>query len=247
MEFLPSFGNRTNNDGQVRIPLTADERAMCAAGARPPRMSDITWRIFRIMAEFVDGFQFLSTLEREVTILGSARTVPGTRWYEEARKLGALLAKGKYTVITGGGPGIMEGANRGAYEQGGRSVGINIQLPKEQRINPYVTESRAFNYFFSRKVMLVASAQAYVVFPGGFGTMDELFEILTLIQTKKSAQVPIVLVGKDFWSPLLVWLEKTMYSGYDAIDRTDLHLVTVVDRAEDAYALISKSRERTIF
>lgn len=220
---------------------------MCALGARPPRMADITWRIFRIMAEFVEGFQFLSTLEREVTIFGSARLAPGSKWYLEAEKMGAMLGKGGYTVITGGGPGIMEGANKGAYEAGARSVGLNIQLPKEQRINPYVTESRAFNYFFSRKVMLVASAQVYIYFPGGYGTVDELFEILTLIQTGKLEKVPIVLVGRDFWTPLFTWLEQTVYKEYDAVAKSDLGLVSIVDRAEDAYAVVTKSRERTIF
>lgn len=220
---------------------------MCLAGNRPPKMSDITWRIFRIMAEFVEGFQFLSTTKREVSIFGSTRIPVGHRWYEEAVKLGRLLGKGGFTVVTGGGPGIMEGANKGAFEVGAMSVGLNIQLPREQRINPYVTHSRAFYYFFTRKVMLAASAQAYVFFPGGFGTMDELFEILTLIQTGKSEKVPVVLVGKAHWGGLWGWMKDEMYAKMDAIDRADMDLVKIVDTAEEAYAIVSKSSERNFF
>lgn len=246
---LSSFGRVTDKDngGSVRIPLTMEERQMCELGARPPRMSDLTWRIFQIMAEFVEGFQFLSTLKKEVSIFGSARLHPESRWYKEAVKLGRLLGDNGYTVITGGGPGIMEAGNKGAFEAGAPSIGLNIQLPKEQRINPYVTRSRAFHYFFVRKVMLSASAQTYVYFPGGFGTMDELFELLTLIQTKKSERVPVVLMGKDFWTPFWAWVEKTMYIEYDTIDREDLALVHIVDSAEEAYTIISKTKERTIF
>lgn len=244
---LPSFGRKNTDGEKIRMPLTLEERQMCELGARPPRMSDLTWRIFQIMAEFVEGFQFLSTLSKEVSIFGSARLHPETRWYKEATKLGRLLGDNGYTVITGGGPGIMEAGNKGAFEAGAPSIGLNIQLPKEQRINPYVTQSRAFDYFFVRKVMLSASAQTYVYFPGGFGTMDEFFDLLTLIQTKKSERVPIVLIGKDFWMPFWSWVEKSMYIEYDTIDRDDLALVQIVDTAEEAYAIITKSRERTIF
>jgi len=199
------------------------------------------------MAEFVEGFQFLSTMNREISLFGSARIPPTSPWYKEAERLGKMLAQHGFTVITGGGPGIMEAANKGAYEGGGKSVGLNIQLPHEQRQNKYVTHGISFYYFFSRKVMLAASAQAYVYFPGGFGTMDEFFEIVTLIQTKKTEQLPIVLVGKDFWNPLIAFLEETMYGRYDAIDRQDLRLFTVVDTAEEAFALLVKSRERPLF
>ncbi len=231
----------------LRIPLTPEEKAVCVAGNRPPRMSDMTWRIFRIMAEFVEGFQFLSTTKREVSIFGSSRQIPGSHWYEEAVKLGALLGKNGFTVVTGGGPGIMEAGNKGAYEVGAMSVGLNIQLPHEQRINQYVTHAKAFYYFFTRKVMLAASAQAYVFFPGGYGTLDELFEILTLIQTGKSEPVPVVLVGKEVWQPLLTWVEQCVYGELDAIDREDLGIVQLVDTAAEAYAIVAKSRERTFF
>ena len=210
-------------------------------------MSDITWRIFRIMAEFVEGFQFLSQLEKEVTIFGSARTSSDDRWYREAQKLGKLLAENGFTTVTGGGPGIMEATNRGAYEAKGQSVGINIQLPMEQRINPYVTKSRGFYYFFTRKVILAASAQAYVYFPGGFGTMDELFEILTLIQTKKSEHIPVVLVGREYWEGLKEWIVKAMLHTHATIHAEDVELFQIVDSASEAFELIKDSRERTFF
>lgn len=231
----------------TRIPLTPDEMEYCKAAGEAPRMSDITWRIFRIMAEFVEGFQFLSDTTREVTIFGSARLAPDTKWYQEAVELGALLGKAGFTVVTGGGPGIMEAANKGSFEVDGESVGINIQLPMEQRVNPYVKTSRGFHYFFTRKVILAASAQAYVYFPGGFGTMDEFFEILTLIQTEKSEKIPIVLVGKDYWSGLIDWLRKTHLESYGTINEEDLDLFTVVDTAQEAFEIVKNSKERTFF
>jgi len=213
----------------------------------PPKMSDITWRIFRIMAEFIEGFQFLSEHSREVTIFGSARFPSTDRWYKEAEKLGRLLAKNKFTVITGGGPGTMEAANKGAAEAGGKSIGLNIQLPTEQRTNPYVKEGRAFHYFFTRKVMMAASAQAYVFFPGGFGTLDELLEMLVLIQTGKAQKVPVICVSHEFWDPFFKWINDGVYKKFAAINSEDIKLYKVVDTAEEAFALIKDSKERTIF
>ncbi len=236
---------RSQAEDKTRIPLTPEEKAL--GQNQPPRMSDITWRIFRIMAEFVEGFQFLSTTEREITIFGSTRLQPGSHWYEEAENLGRLLGQAGFTVVTGGGPGAMQAANKGAFEAGAQSIGLNIQLPNEQRINPYVTRSKVFYYFFTRKVMMDASAQAYVFFPGGYGTLDELFEILTLVQTAKSEALPIVLVGKDYWSGLVEWLKTKVYGDYDAVDREDLQIFTVVDSAEEAYALVKDSKERSFF
>lgn len=230
-----------------RIPLTDEERRMFVGTQQGPKMSEITWRIFRIMAEFVEGFQFLSSTKREVTVFGSARTPASNTWYQEAVRLGRMLGEAGFAVITGGGPGIMEGANKGAYEAGAESIGLNIQLPHEQRVNPYVTKSRAFYYFFTRKVMLAASAQAYVYFPGGFGTLDELFEILTLIQTKKSDRVAVVLVGKRYWEPLADWLRETVLGEFDAVGSEELELFTIVNSAEEAFALIKSSQERTFF
>lgn len=239
--------NDQDKDAVCRIPLTETEKAACKEQGSQPQMSDITWRIFRIMAEFVDGFQFLSTLHKVVTVLGSARTPVDNKWYQEAVKLGRLLSESGFTVVTGGGPGIMEAANRGAYEAGGESVGINIQLPMEQRINPFVKKSHAFYYFFTRKVIMDASARAYAFFPGGFGTVDELMEILTLVQTGKSERVPIVLVGKEFWTGYLAWLKEIVYGKYDSISVEDLKLFTLVDSAEEAFAIIEKAERRTLF
>ena len=208
------------------------------------KMSDITWRIFRIMSEFVEGFQFLSQFSKEVTVFGSARLAPQNRWYKEAVKMGKILAENGFSVITGGGPGIMEAANKGAHSvDPKKSIGINIQLPSE----PYVTKSKGFYYFFTRKVMLAASAQAYIYFPGGFGTSDELFEMITLIQTKKMVKIPVVLVGKDFWQPMLDWMNNTMANEYKTIAPTDRRLFHVVDTAEEAMKYVKKSKERTIF
>lgn len=203
------------------------------------------WRIFRIMAEFVDGFQFIGDLHKTVTFFGSARLDESDEHYQTAQKLGRLLAKGKFTVVTGGGPGIMEAANRGAYEGGGNSVGLNIQLPFEQRINPYVTRGVGFHYFFTRKVMLATSAQAFVFFPGGFGTLDEFFEILTLVQTKKVDPLPLICVGKDFWGELNKFLVANVLKKHKAIRPIDLSLFTIVDSAEEAYKIIKRgARDR---
>lgn len=229
-----------------RFPLTHEE-AELAKKPSPISMSHITWRIFRIMSEFVEGFQFLSTFSREVTVFGSARLPEDNHWYQEIARLTHMLGKAGFTVITGGGPGIMEAANKGAYEAGAPSLGINIQLPFEQRTNPYVTQSQGFHYFFTRKVMLTASGQAYIYGPGGFGTLDEFFEILTLVQTKKMAPVPIVCLGREYWDPLFVWIRETMLAQFDAIDAADLDLVHIVDTAEEAFELIKDSEERSLF
>jgi uncharacterized protein (TIGR00730 family) len=226
-----------------KIPIHPMEHQMSLK-----KMSDITWRIFRIMSEFVEGFQFLSQFNKEVTIFGSARLPENNKWCKEAENLGKLLAKNGYTVITGGGPGIMQAANKGAHSVNPRfSIGVNIQLPMEQRTNPYVTKSKGFYYFFTRKVMLAASAQAYIFFPGGFGTADEFFEMITLVQTKKMQKLPIVLVGKDFWKPLTDWMETTLIKKYQTINPNDPKLFHVVNKAEDAMKYIKKSKERTIF
>ena len=208
---------------------------------------DANWRIFRIMSEFIEGFEFLYPLRKEVTFFGSARFPEGSKWYEEARKLGRMLAEHQYTVITGGGPGIMEGGNRGAYEGGGQSVGLDIELPTEQRRNAYVKKGIGFHYFFTRKVMLSASAQAYVFFPGGFGTLDEFFEMVTLIQTKKMNPVPIVCVGKQFWGQLDEWSRNIMRDEYKTISPEDIDLYTIVDTAQEAFEIVQDSKERKYF
>jgi len=205
-----------------------------------------SWKIFRIMAEFTEGFEFLADLKKEVTFFGSARTAEDQHCYIEARKLARLLGEAGFTVVTGGGPGIMEAANRGASEAGAESVGLNIQLPHEQRTNPFVKRAKGFYYFFTRKVMLSASAQAYIYFPGGFGTLDELFEMVTLVQTGKTEAIPIVLVGKKYWDELFMWVrEHQLARGYISVE--DLDIVKIVDTAEEAFELIKDSPERAYF
>jgi len=203
--------------------------------------STISWRIFRIMAEFIEGFQFLADFKKTVTIFGSARVQSSDHWYQEAQRLARMLSKNSYSVVTGGGPGIMEAANKGAAEgKNGESIGLNIQLPNEQRINPYVGKSDAYHYFFSRKVMLSFSAQAFVYFPGGFGTLDEFFELATLVETKKISAIPLILVGKEFWTPLTTWIEQDLLKNHKTIREEDTHIYDLVDTAEEAFEIIKK-------
>ena len=204
-----------------------------------------SWRVFRIMAEFVEGFELLRKYGLAATFYGSARTVPGDKYYKEAEELAAKLAKNKFAIITGGGPGVMEAANVGAFKVGGRSVGLNIQLPFEQKLNPYTTQSLNFDFFFSRKVMLAFASEVYVYFPGGFGTLDEFFEMLTLVQTKKIERIPIVLYGKDFWGPFMELFEKQLLKQYKTISKEDLELIKVVDSVEEAYKYITKVVDTT--
>ncbi|MEK7643817.1 MAG: TIGR00730 family Rossman fold protein, partial [Patescibacteria group bacterium] len=192
------------------------------------------WRIFRIMAEFVEGYQFLSALKNEITFLGSARIKEGHEYYQIARSLAGLLAKKNFTVITGGGPGIMEAANRGAHEAGGQSIGLNIQLPFEQIINPYVTRSTSFFYFFNLKVMLTSPACAFVYFPGGYGTMDEFFEVVDLMELGLMNKCPVVLVGRKYWSPLIDFLvNRSCIIG--SVPGDHVQAWKVVDSAEEAF------------
>ena len=187
-----------------------------------------SWRLFRIMGEFVQGFEDMSDVGPAVTLFGSARLREGHPYFEQAEELARRLSEAGYAVLTGGGPGIMEAGNKGAFERGGRSVGLNIDLPHEQAPNPYQTHSLDFRYFFVRKVMLVRYSSAFVVFPGGFGTIDELFEALTLIQTKKILPFPVYLVGAEFWGGLITWLQNTLLRA-GTISEEDLHLFKVVD------------------
>lgn len=197
-----------------------------------------SWRIFRIMAEFVNGFDILRKYSTAATFFGGARFLPTDPEYKAAEELSKRLAKSGFAVITGGGPGIMEAANVGAFKVGGKSVGLNIQLPTEQKLNPYTTQSEGFHYFFSRKVMLAFASEVYIYFPGGFGTMDELMEIVTLIQTKKISRVPIVLYGKDYWTPALSFFENHMLKKYKTISKEDLDILYLVDSVDDAYDYI---------
>ncbi|PKN10187.1 MAG: TIGR00730 family Rossman fold protein [Deltaproteobacteria bacterium HGW-Deltaproteobacteria-7] len=198
-----------------------------------------SWRIFRIMAEFVESIEILSNVHNAVTIFGSARVKPGDKYYQMAEKLGQLLAQNGFAVITGGGPGIMEAGNKGAAEAGGQSVGMNIKLPFEQKPNPYANIQLDYKYFFIRKVMFVKYAVAYVIMPGGYGTMDEFFEALTLIQTKRMKSFPIILMGRDYWQGLLDWLQNSMQQN-GMILPFDIEMIQVIDEPEEVVKHIKK-------
>jgi uncharacterized protein (TIGR00730 family) len=208
---------------------------------RVPEQAEFThgdpWRALRIMGEFVHAFDSLAEVGAAVTIFGSARTTAADPMYAAARELGERLAKAGFAVITGGGPGIMEAANRGTHEAGGLSIGCNIELPKEQVLNPYVNVSVDFRYFFCRKTMFMKYSEGFVLFPGGFGTLDELFEALTLIQTRKIPRFPVILFGADYWKGLFDWLRKVVNAS-GKIDAGDLALVHVTDSAAEACALL---------
>lgn len=199
------------------------------------------WRVFRIMAEFVDGFETMSRVGKAVSIFGSARTKPDDPYYKAAEKTGRLLAKAGYAVITGGGPGIMEAANRGAQDAGGTSVGLNISLPQEQESNRYVNVAMDFHYFYARKVMFVKYASAFICFPGGFGTLDECFETLTLIQTLKIQAFPVILFGTKYWTGLVEWMRQQLSPRF--IDPEDMDIFRIVDRPRDVVAIVRESRK----
>jgi uncharacterized protein (TIGR00730 family) len=201
-----------------------------------------TWRVFRIMGEFVEGFDELATLSRGVSIFGSARSAADDSDYDAARETGALLARAGFAVITGGGPGIMEAANRGSFEAGGLSVGCNIELPFEQKPNAYQTRSLKFKYFFVRKMMFVKYSCAFIIFPGGLGTLDELFEALTLIQTHKIRNFPVVLFNSHYWGGLVSWIRDTVLLG-GKISEGDLHLLHVTDSPSECVQIIIDSQD----
>jgi uncharacterized protein (TIGR00730 family) len=200
-----------------------------------------SWRVFRIMSEFVQGFELLRSHGLAATFWGSARTSPTDPLYKAAEELAAKLAKKGFAIISGGGPGIMEASNVGAFKVGGKSIGLNIELPFEQKLNPYTTESLNFDFFFSRKVMLTFASEVYVYFPGGFGTLDELFEIMTLIQTKKIEKIPILLYGREYWEPLVRWFEKDLLKKHKTISPEDLEIFHLVDSVDEAYQYILKN------
>lgn len=197
------------------------------------------WRIFRIMSEFVDGFETLEKVKKAVTIWGSARIKASDEWYEKAVITAKLLAMKGYAIITGGGPGIMEAANKGAILGKGESIGLNIELPDEQKPNPYIKTLISFRYFFTRKVMFVKYTKGFIVFPGGFGTLDEFTEAITLIQTKRIHKFPVILMGTEYWKGFIEWMEKTtLKRGY--IDKEDLNIFKLTDSPEEAVNSIIK-------
>jgi len=216
-------GNGNGNDIQEKLLTTQED----------------IWRIFRIMAEFVDGFELMGKIKPSIAVFGSARAKPGDKYYTLAEQVASEIVKKGFGVITGGGPGIMEAANKGAKEAGGSSTGVNIQLPHEQMHNPYIDQDKLldFRYFFVRKVMFFKYAQGYILMPGGFGTIDESFEVLTLIQTKKTQKFPVVLMGTEFWGSLLDWVKGTqLKAGF--INEEDLELFKLTDDPVEAANII---------
>jgi hypothetical protein len=220
---------------------TQDERLLETPRADEFTHTD-TWRVFRIMGEFVEGFDELATVTRGVAVFGSARTPAGDPYYAAAQETTGLLAQAGFSVITGGGPGIMAAANQGAFEAGGVSIGCNIELPFEQKPNPYQTRSIKFKYFFVRKTMFVKYSNAFVIFPGGYGTLDELFESLTLIQTRKIRNFPVVLFGTEYWGGMCRWLEETMLkSRY--INDADYRMLHLTDSPAEVVEIIVRSMD----
>lgn len=222
---------KTEDEVLLRSPEHGDEFAR----------SD-SWRVFRIMGEFVEGFDGLAAVTRGISVFGSARTKEGDPNYEAAREVGKLLAESGFDIVTGGGPGIMEAANRGAFDAMGKSIGCNIQLPFEQTPNPYQTKALSFKYFFVRKTMFIKYSNGYIIFPGGFGTLDELFEALTLIQTRKIRNFPVVLFNSSYWRGLVSWITSTMLNVKN-IDAQDLQLIHMTDSPQDAVEFVIKSYE----
>ncbi|HUU42028.1 MAG TPA: TIGR00730 family Rossman fold protein [Desulfatiglandales bacterium] len=200
---------------------------------------DDTWRMFNIMAEFVEGFDVLPEVYPAVTIFGSARAHPNSINYKNTEKIARLLVEHGFNVISGGGPGVMEAANRGAAKAGGKSVGLNIHLPKEQKANKYANVRLGFKYFFIRKVMFVKYAVAYIIMPGGFGTLDELFEALTLIQTKRIKSFPVILIDSKYWKGLIDWMKGTLIRS-KSISESELDLMSIVDTPEEAIRIIKR-------
>jgi uncharacterized protein (TIGR00730 family) len=217
-------------------PSTADEKLLDSHHRREWKTKD-AWRSLRILSEFVEGFDTLADLPPAVSVFGSARSKPDSAECELAAQLGAALAEAGYAVITGGGPGVMEAANRGATEAGGMSVGLGIELPFEQGLNDWVAVGIDFRYFFVRKTMFVKYAQAFVVLPGGFGTLDELFEAITLVQTKKVTRFPVILMGVDYWSGLIDWMRSTLLAD-GKVSESDLDLIQLTDDVDEAVQII---------
>lgn len=199
-----------------------------------------SWRVFKIIAELVTGFDLLRNYDLAATIFGSSRCEAGNAVYKDAELLGQKLVGAGFAVITGGANGVMQAANKGAKDAGGESVGLNIKLPTAQRTNGYTTDGHEFHYFFTRKVMLAFASEVYIFFPGGFGTLDEFFEILTLVQTKKVKTVPIILIGKEYWQPLVKWFETSLNDRYHTIDGEDMRIYDLVDSVDEVMEVIKK-------
>lgn len=239
---VPLSSESLINETAERLTKTIHEGRQTMPEDRPllvckPKKIE-SWRVFKIMSEFIEGFDIIRRYGLAVTFFGSARASLEDDVYKHATELASRLAKKGFAIITGGSSGIMQAANKGAFEAGGVSVGLNINLPELQNYNPYLTEKFGFDHFFVRKVMLTYASEVYVYFPGGFGTLDEFFEIVTLVQSKKIRKVPIILFGKEYWKPLLAFIETTLYKERGAIDESDMKLYTLVDSVDEAYDYI---------
>lgn len=234
---------KAEEDAIVCLPIgrtgasRIEEELLAASSAERDVQS---WRVFKIIGELVAGFELLRDYDLAATIFGSSRCGAGDQVYRSAEELGGRLAHEGFAVITGGASGVMNAANKGAKEAGGESVGLNIKLPAGQQANGNTTSSLEFRYFFTRKVMLAFASEVYIFFPGGFGTLDEFFEIITLVQTKKIKPIPIILMGRAYWEPLLAWFEHTVKDSYGAIDDGDMKLYDLVDSVDEAMALVKK-------
>ena len=229
-------------ESEQRVPHATQDEQLLESPSLDEFTHTDTWRVFRIMGEFVEGFDELASLTRGISIFGSARTPVTDAYYKLAQETAALLALEGYAVITGGGPGIMEAANRGAFEAGGLSVGCNIELPFEQGANAYLTRSVTFRYFFVRKMMFVKYSLGFVIFPGGFGTLDELFEALTLIQTRKIRDFPVILFGTDYWKGLMDWIGNTALEE-GKVSHQDLKLLHLTDSPQEVVDILNKSQD----
>jgi uncharacterized protein (TIGR00730 family) len=229
-------------ESDQRVPHATQDEQLLESPSLDEFTHTDTWRVFRIMGEFVEGFDELASLTRGISIFGSARTPVSDPYYKLAQETAALLALEGYAVITGGGPGIMEAANRGAFEAGGLSVGCNIELPFEQGANPYLTRSVTFRYFFVRKMMFVKYSLGFIIFPGGFGTLDELFEALTLIQTRKIRDFPVILFGSDYWKGLMDWIGNTALEE-GKVSNQDLKLLHLTDSPQEVVDILNKSQD----
>ncbi len=224
---------QTVHEGRRAMPIDGRQTPLVC---KPKKIE--SWRVFKIMSEFVEGFDIISSYGLAATFFGSARATLEHKTYAQAEELAGLLAKKGFAVITGGSAGIMQAANKGAYEAGGASVGLNINLPTPENPNSFLTEKFGFDHFFVRKVMLTYASEVYIYFPGGFGTLDEFFEILTLVKTKKIRKIPIVLFGKHYWEPLLAFFENMLYKEHASIDKSDMDLYKLVDSVDEAYDYI---------
>jgi uncharacterized protein (TIGR00730 family) len=239
---VPPLPNPSIQESVERLAKVVQEGGRSVPEERPllvckPKNIE-SWRVFKIMSEFVEGFDIIRRYGLAISFFGSARASLGDDSYKQAEELAGRLSKKGFAVVTGGSAGILQAANKGASEAGGASVGLNINLPAAQTQNPYLTEKFFFDHFFVRKVMLTYASEVYVYFPGGFGTLDEFFEIVTLVQTKKIRKVPIVLFGKEYWEPLLGFIEKTVYEKHKALDREDMSLYRLVNSVDEAYDYI---------